>query len=614
MATGGDRSSHEGSHSSHHSHRSRDNRRHDLLDDVDEEDEVLRSDNDPNESRCAIANIIPTSPIDPMTVNHSHLISCVRNEGISIPSDTMDPFLLGQLKHASLLSFLRQGFGVVVRDNECKDALIRQIIRMNVNILRHHQSRDKQRIEDLEKQIERLTELLVSTLADKHQGDIDGSERPLRDREVDHRNKQHKSRSKSKTSYERSADSHQRHSYRHSSDNIRAMSVPVSQASRTSQRGSQSQREVDVNIADLQHAFNTIPQTADISSFMDDLVSLFQQTGIPQVERYRQIVELINKTAQTHVQSENLVPVTAEVSATQSEPSRREERRPGMHVAGKMLGMLHSLSKKMRKPFIATTVTTVPSAVTNAIVSTVSTERVARSSPVTMPEHCAAVERTTGLLPIPPCFDVSELSTSTPLSDHEVLPRGLVQNKSRIAYHHRLEQDRSVSDSHRSRHRRCGRFVRDAPAREAGIVQRRGKLPMDVELSVSSFSSSSSTSSPESDDYEITSDYTYVPSNERSHYTSKHGSDSLNIHSGLEHTSCQFVPGHSRRSRRQRRESFIGSRKTDKMLKAVAQLQLGLQAQIDALVDQNPQVEQFGPFYWKNVRMRPGVIQLEKLL
>src|SRR6266851_1792997 len=314
MATGGDRSSHEGSHSSHHSHRSRDNHRHDLLDDVDEEDEVLRSDNDPNESRCAIANIIPTSPIDPMTVNHSHLISCVRNEGISIPSDTMDPFLLGQLKHASLLSFLRQGFGVVVRDNECKDALIRQIIRMNVNILRHHQSRDKQRIEDLEKQIERLTELLVSTLADKHQGDIDGSERPLRDREVDHRNKQHKSRSKSKTSYERSADSHQRHSYRHSSDNIRAMSVPVSQASRTSQ---------------------------------------------------------------THVQSENLVPVTAEVSATQSEPSRREERRPGMHVAGKMLGMLHSLSKKMRKPFIATTVTTVPSAVTNAIVSTVSTERVA---------------------------------------------------------------------------------------------------------------------------------------------------------------------------------------------------------------------------------------------
>ncbi len=234
--------------------------------------------------------------------------------------------------------------------------------------------------------------------------------------------------------------------------------------------------------------------------------------------------------------------------------------------------------------------------------STVSTERVARSSPVTMPEHCAAVERTTGLLPIPPCFDVSELSTSTPLSDHEVLPRGLVQNKSRIAYHHRLEQDRSVSDSHRSRHRRCGRFVRDAPAREAGIVQRRGKLPMDVELSVSSFSSSSSTSSPESDDYEITSDYTYVPSNERSHYTSKHGSDSLNIHSGLEHTSCQFVPGHSRRSRRQRRESFIGSRKTDKMLKAVAQLQLGLQAQIDALVDHSPQVEQFGPFYWKNVQ------------
>src|SRR5882762_11038966 len=180
------------------------------------------------------ASITPISPIDPMIVKLPHYISCERDEGISIPSDTMDPYLLGRLKHESLLSFLRQGFGVDVRHDEHKDNLIRQIVRINVNRLRHHQSRDKQRIEDLEMQIDRLSELLVSVLADKHQGGRGDSERPRKDREDEQRSKQHHSRSIHKTSYERSSDSHTRSSDRHSSDNNRVMSVSVSSASKTS--------------------------------------------------------------------------------------------------------------------------------------------------------------------------------------------------------------------------------------------------------------------------------------------------------------------------------------------------------------------------------------------
>jgi len=601
MATGRDHSSQEGSHSSHRSHRSRDICRRDRLISIDEEDEVLRSDYDynPNELECMNASSTPISPIDPMIVKLPHYISCERDEGISIPSDTMDPYLLGRLKHESLLSFLRQGFGVDVRHNERKDNLIRQIVRINVNRLRHHQSRDKQRIEDLEMQTDRLSELLVSVLADKHQGGRGDSERPRKDREDEQRSKQHHSRSIHKTSYERSSDSHTRSSDRHSSDNNRVMSVSVSSASKTSHSECRSQREVDANIADLQQAISTIPQKADVPGFMDDLASLFQQTGIPQVERNRQVVEMINKTAQMRVQSENLVSVIAEVRVTQSEPSRCEDRRPGTHVAGRMHGMLKAQSKKMRKPFTTTTVTTVQSVVTNINASTVSTKSVVGSIPVTVPLHSTAVRKTTGFLPNAPIFDVTELP-STPFSDHEVLPLGLVRNKSRVTDHHRLDQDRSVRNSRRSRHRRNGRHLRDTTAYETGIVPRSGMLPLDVEPSNSSSSSNSSSNSSESDDSEITLDYTYVPPNERSRLTSKQGSDSFSNYSGLEHESCQFVSDHSRRSHGRRHESFTGSRKLHKMLKAAAQLQNRLQMQIQALIDQTPHSEPYGPFHWKD--------------
>src|SRR5882762_1934952 len=133
-----------------------------------------------------------------------------------------------------------------------------------------------------------------------------------------------------------------------------------------------------------------------------------------------------------------------------------------------MPSVLHSLSLIMRNLFAVTTVTTAAttttaSVVTTVITSTVPTQSVIASISANVPLHSTA--RKSGLLPIPPDLDVSELP-STPLSVNDVLPRGLVRNESRIQDRHRSDRKR---EDQRKKHKRR-RHRRDTPARDAGFV------------------------------------------------------------------------------------------------------------------------------------------------
>jgi len=589
-------------------------------------EEIVRSDDEPNVSpRSTVSS--PATPVDPMNVVLPQYIPCVKSEAMSIPSDTMDPYLLGRLKHESLYSFLRQAYGANVRHNERKDALIRRIVRLNANRLKHQAALDKQRIDDLEIRTDRLNLMLAekhhseeaaerreksrdehhsrrdrhrSNSSDRHQRKH-RDERHSEDRDS-HRRSKHRSRSKSKTS--RSVRSH-----RHGAEKDKISSpVPEKSTSKSEHGSRRSRRAINADIAAIQNALALMPQMADIPGFMDEIKRLYSQPVLPPAEITRQVVNMINETM-ARVNSENLVQVTAEVNENQSKAqgqSTKEQAVP-IDVPRGMPSVLHSLSLMMRNPFAVTTVTTAvttttASVVTTVITSTVPTQSVTASISANVPLHSTA--RKSGLLPIPPDLDVSELP-STPLSVNDVLPRGLVRNESRIQDRHRSDRKR---EDQRKKHKRR-RHRRDTPARDAGFVGAAGVVKAakvagktaDVRGAgrrrAPDGNPSSSSSSSSSDSYRgsgTTSDNTYVPRSERSRRTSSISSrsNSFSHESGTDysrmtnHSGDRYRSNDSRRSsgseRSDRNRSFTGSRRLDKTLEAIAQLQHGLQTQLSS--------------------------------